>query len=266
MIKDKIISEIDKKSLLTLNLYDKLLEENANKNNELENNDLVLKEAENIIKGCEDRDLSILKSAGAEYYCENIEKANKTQRLYESHDKNHIFHIDDIRSMCIKYHLRFLPFKYYKGTIDPTVPSKISKYQNEHETEKTRNYKSWLYPFKTYWEDKYYIMAPASSFNLSKKPKDPLLFVELDNEHYYLIAKWGNDLSIFRRFLGMIHDFKIVFSSCILLTIISFILLNNGYTVFGVIGSILGFCSVFATSLLKISEIAFIPKWRSSYL
>ena len=43
-------------------------------------------------------------------------------------------------------------------------------------------------------------MAPSVLFRLEKKD-DPLLFVPLGNEYYYLIHKWGNDLHPFRKAL-----------------------------------------------------------------
>ena len=44
----------------------------------------------------------------------------------------------------------------------------------------------------------YKIIAPSKAFNLNSYD-DPLLFVPIGNEYYYLIHKWGNDLSTFRK-------------------------------------------------------------------
>ena len=41
-------------------------------------------------------------------------------------------------------------------------------------------------------------MAPSKLFKL-KNSDDPLLFCNLGNEYFYLIDKWGNDLSYFRK-------------------------------------------------------------------
>ena len=39
-------------------------------------------------------------------------------------------------------------------------------------------------------------MAPSALFRL-EKTDDPLLFVPLGNNYYYLVHKWGNDLHPF---------------------------------------------------------------------
>ena len=41
------------------------------------------------------------------------------------------------------------------------------------------------------------IMAPSALFRL-EKTDDPLLFVPLGNNYYYLVHKWGNDLHPFQ--------------------------------------------------------------------
>tara|TARA_B100000963_G_C22422271_1_gene578198 strand:- start:355 stop:717 length:363 start_codon:yes stop_codon:yes gene_type:complete len=41
-------------------------------------------------------------------------------------------------------------------------------------------------------------MAPSKLFKL-KNADDPLLFASLGNDYFYLIDKWGNDLSYFRK-------------------------------------------------------------------
>ena len=41
-------------------------------------------------------------------------------------------------------------------------------------------------------------MAPSILFRL-KKTDDPLLFVPLGNDYFYLVHKWGNDLSPMRK-------------------------------------------------------------------
>ena len=42
------------------------------------------------------------------------------------------------------------------------------------------------------------IMAPSKLFELENYD-DPLLFAKLEDGYYYLIHKWGNDLSFFRK-------------------------------------------------------------------
>ncbi|MDA9879753.1 hypothetical protein N9D15_05785, partial [Flavobacteriaceae bacterium] len=46
----------------------------------------------------------------------------------------------------------------------------------------------------------YKIMAPSVLFRLAKQD-DPLLFVPMGNQYYYLVHKWGNDLQPMRKLL-----------------------------------------------------------------
>lgn len=58
-----------------------------------------------------------------------------------------------------------------------------------------------------------FIVAPAENFALQERPKDPLFFYEINDEYFYLIHKWGNDLNVFRRIAAWYKfDFGHVFS------------------------------------------------------
>jgi hypothetical protein len=103
----------------------------------------------------------------------------------EKLDPQRIFELEDIREMCIKFRLRFLDGKLFKGDIPYEAISKIKALQKDHHTD--------LQEFK--------IMAPADLFNLKEKDKDPLLFAPLGNDKYYLIHKWGQDLHPLRALL-----------------------------------------------------------------
>ena len=93
-----------------------------------------------------------------------------------------IFHLDQIREVCIHYRLRFLDIKYFKGVLPQSAQEAISKIEKEHNTK--------LSDFK--------IMAPSVLFRLEKKD-DPLLLVPMGNNFYYLVHKWGNDLHPMRK-------------------------------------------------------------------
>ncbi|MFD0861485.1 hypothetical protein ACFQ1M_04650 [Sungkyunkwania multivorans] len=95
-----------------------------------------------------------------------------------------IFHIDQIKKICIDYRLRFLDTKYFKANIPRTAIEKIKKLEKDHDTQ--------LKGFK--------IIAPSKLFKLND-PDDPLLFAPIGNGYYYLIHKWGNDLHPLRRWL-----------------------------------------------------------------
>ena len=102
--------------------------------------------------------------------------------FYKKLDPKKIFHIQDIKKVCIDYRLRFLDSSFYKGKVPNIALNKIDVLQKEHQT-RLNNFK---------------IMGPSSIFQLEKKD-DPLLFVQLSKNYYYLIHKWGNDFSSLRR-------------------------------------------------------------------
>lgn len=95
-----------------------------------------------------------------------------------------IFHTTDIRKICVEYRLRFLDSHYFKKAIPDEAISKIRRMEQEHGT--------------TF--DSYKIMAPAKLLKL-ENADDPLLFLSLGNDYYYLIHKWGNDLHPLRKWL-----------------------------------------------------------------
>ena len=96
--------------------------------------------------------------------------------------KENIFHINTIKSTCIDYRLRFLDMKYFKGEIPLEAIEKIKQMEIDHNKK--------LNSFK--------IMAPSIMFRL-KKTDDPLLFIPIGSNYFYLIHKWGNDLAPFRK-------------------------------------------------------------------
>ncbi len=112
-----------------------------------------------------------------------LKKKNQTRPF----NQERVFHISQIEQICEKYYLRFLSVYYYKGSVDKELPVKISNFET-------------AYSIKCDTND-LFIVAPAESFKLERKPKDPLLFYQISDEYYYLVHKWGNDLSIFRRSL-----------------------------------------------------------------
>ncbi|MCR9227519.1 MAG: hypothetical protein NXH90_08880 [Flavobacteriaceae bacterium] len=93
-----------------------------------------------------------------------------------------IFHIEQIKDICIDYRLRFLNSSYFKGTIPQQAISKIKHLEAVHNTD--------IKGFK--------VMAPSKLFKLEDKD-DPLLFAPIGNDYYYLIHKWGNDLHPLRK-------------------------------------------------------------------
>ena len=95
-----------------------------------------------------------------------------------------IFHIKDIKTLCINYRLRFLDAHFFKGDFPEEAISKIRELEKIH--------RSKLTGFK--------IVAPSKLLKLENLD-DPLLFASMGNDYFYLIHKWGNDLKWYRRLL-----------------------------------------------------------------
>jgi hypothetical protein len=157
--------------------------------------DLAIQQFNEIVENCSKEDVQILERLNLN---KNIKIANEfsAEKEFLSHfDQTRIFSLKEIERVCGVYGLRCLATKYYSGTIDPLLPSKIKEFEEIRD--------SAMFNIKAIGgadvDLKYKIMAPKESFKLEKTPKDPLLFAHIYDEHWYLVHKWGHDLSIFRK-------------------------------------------------------------------
>ena len=102
---------------------------------------------------------------------------------FDALESDRIYHITDIKKLCVDYRLRFLDSKRFNGTF----PAEALDAVKEFEIVQGREIKG----FK--------MIAPAGMFKLAEKDKDPLLFVPMGGGYHYLLAKWGNDLHPLRK-------------------------------------------------------------------
>lgn len=107
---------------------------------------------------------------------------NQNNFIFDLLATDKIFHLDQIKKVSIDYRLRFLDSHLFKNEIPEEAISKIHNLEKNHGTT--------LEGFK--------IMAPSKTFQLLSYD-DPLLFAPIGNNYYYLIHKWGNDLSATRK-------------------------------------------------------------------
>ncbi|WP_431121490.1 hypothetical protein [Flagellimonas flava] len=99
-------------------------------------------------------------------------------------DTERIYHLEHIKKICIDYRLRFLDSQYFKGELPQEALNQIKKLEAQHQIQ--------LGGYK--------IMAPSKLFKLKDKD-DPLLFVPMGNNYFYLVHQWGNDLHPLRKWL-----------------------------------------------------------------
>lgn len=95
-----------------------------------------------------------------------------------------IYHLEDIRIICVVYRLRFLDARFFKGDFPEETVTRVRELEQLHDTE--------LKGFK--------IVAPSKRL-LLENADDPLLFAPMGNDHYYLVDKWGDDLHPLRKWL-----------------------------------------------------------------
>jgi hypothetical protein len=101
-----------------------------------------------------------------------------------------------IKRVCLKYGLRFLPTRFYKGELDSGIGPKVEEFKAllgelpiifEEEVLAEG-------PPANIGKSQFYIAAPSESFALTLAPKDPLLFCRLSLDKFFLVHKWGKDL------------------------------------------------------------------------
>jgi hypothetical protein len=109
-------------------------------------------------------------------------KENSTANSHVNLDKNRIFTLDTINEICIKYRLRFLDSKHFKGEFPYAAIAEINKFEKEHKLK--------IGQFK--------LLAPAKLFNLEDSNEDPLLFAQIGPQQFYLLHQWGKDLKWYR--------------------------------------------------------------------
>lgn len=123
---------------------------------------------------------------------------------FDQLETHKIYHLEQIRDVCIRFRLRFLDLKYFKNKLPESALEAVNSIEAKHNTVLT--------DFK--------IMAPSVLFRLERKD-DPLLFVPIGNGYYYLIHKWGNDMHPMRSIL--MWPFKNIWNLLITLLGVSWI-------------------------------------------
>jgi hypothetical protein len=155
-------------------LLDELKDVRSKKHSELE----ILAAVKSILKENEEERVLIKDTL--------LSKSSTNQNNFDFDllETDKIYHIEDIKKVCINFRLRFLDSSMFVNTIPEEAITKISNLEKSHQTN--------LEGFK--------IVAPSKAFALLHYD-DPLLFAPIGNDYYYLIHKWGKDLDWYRKYL-----------------------------------------------------------------
>lgn len=177
----------------------------------------------------------------------------------EKEEKFHgsaIFISEQIKDLCLKYKLKFLPSTNFIGNFGVEVAAKVKELQKKigesmdieraereglsvEEYRAKENYHSFKFDdFQL--KNNFFIMAPPSMFDLTDRPKpekirqvrdyDPVLFYKTKDDTFAMVYKWGNDFGISRAIKGWIYKNEqrmlfftsIIICSILLLSISSF--------------------------------------------
>lgn len=151
------------------------------------------------------REMKLQPSGGWEEKTQDPAPPRANQFDFDLLETSRIYHLDQIRDICIDYRLRFLDLSYFKPQLPEEAKDAISDLESSHET-RVEGMK---------------ILAPSRLFKLEDKD-DPLLFVPMGNNYFYLIHKWGNDLHPLRKIL--VWPFKNVVNLTLCVLLFSYLL------------------------------------------
>jgi hypothetical protein len=190
MFKVKIESEIQKTK-----------DKNVDKGNQLLNhaNQLLLQQSTDETQVIEN--IGINKSL--------VEATNKRTSTHlerkelERKTGDNIFTIEEIKTMCVKYRLKFLQANEYVGAIPPDLGARIVDLKKKHNLNINESSNS--------DSGKFFIMAPPSCFKLREAEAirvklDPVMFYRIGEGLYILVHKWGKDFTYWRRWLGIMME------------------------------------------------------------
>ena len=164
-----------------------------------------INEVKLLLAGESSEDARILRGLSNNSQFNRIEKVRGEQLELENLENEYegkVYKIEQIEKLCVDYRLRFLQSKYYTGSYDIEVAAKIKEFA-----------KSTHSPIDEYTLGRrFFMMAPQEMFELRdekyiskaelRRQADPAIFYQIDEKHFRLIHKWGEDFTIFRLIEG----------------------------------------------------------------
>jgi hypothetical protein len=168
---------------------------------EILNEHTVIEDVNRLLANDGAQDAQILRDLGMDHQIKiasDQKEARLTIEKFVSENKGGVYTLEDIRKIACKFALKFLRTDNYKGAVDPVMIQKLKTYLKEKNMELSEARLGF----------NFFLLAPPESFNLKvvdriqREPIDPVLFYKLDDNHYKMIHKWGNDFTWYRQWLG----------------------------------------------------------------
>lgn len=142
---------------------------------------------------------TLLADLGFDYKLAEAQRIRQERETFAHLPQDRIMSLEAIKATCLQYGLRFLPTRFYKGALDEQIGTKLDNFRvlNRGELPVVAEPEQMLGGGATEGKGRpqFYIAAPSSAFVLQPIPRDPLLFCRLSNLKYYLLHKWGDDLT-----------------------------------------------------------------------
>ena len=201
--------------MFTVDISKELLKESAKT---IAEQNRLLAEANKLVNNNATTDIVVWSSYGNKYptlaskIFENLtiqateikDKRDNFEKCFSEATNGEYFSAKHIEKVCNNYHLRCLPARHYTGMMGPNTEEKIANFEKKIKEK----------GLTTLDPNKFFIIAPANNFKLSKKPvtkyPDPILLYSADRDansdglsnYNVVIDKWGGDLSFINRIKG----------------------------------------------------------------
>lgn len=165
----------------------------------------IVKETQLLLEGDAQQEREILKKIGLGHQIKKAERVNVIDLERKTFETEYggevVMQEHEIKELCIKYDLKFLPTEKFKGHTDLNIGPRIRRFVEKNNINPSKG--------------DFFIMAPGKTFNLEDRPKpvkdsDPILFYKIPNNTeermFVMVHKWGNDFTIFRRLRGLVLE------------------------------------------------------------
>jgi hypothetical protein len=194
--------------------------------------DGIVEAAQLLLEGDHQKEREILKDIGLGHQIQEAEKqsaVNLERKTFENeYGGETVMQESEIKDLCLKYDLRFLNTKHYKGSVDLGIGPKVKRFVESNNISASAS--------------DFFLLGPGKAFNLKEREirgrskfavdLDPVLFYRVpDNSQetmYVMVHKWGNDFTIFRYLRGLVleNSSSYIFSQLTIGFAISLVLCN----------------------------------------